>query len=129
MRNGIEYLDFINFVDLLTAALNLWLVYETLAETEAYGVTDRKMIRNWTALAVFSMWIKSFYWMNLFSSYSYYVRLIKATIYDIRFFLSILMVLLMAFGNALMILNEGRYQENKIVQEFFSNTFFDALMN
>ena len=129
MRNGIEYLDFINFVDLLTAALNLWLVYETLAETEAYGVTDRKMIRNWTALAVFSMWIKSFYWMNLFSSYSYYVRLIKATIYDIRFFLSILMVLLMAFGNALMILNEGRYQENKIVQEFFSNTFFDTLMN
>ena len=129
MRNGIEYLDFINFVDLLTAALNIWLVYETLAETEAYGVTDRKMIRNWTALAVFLMWIKSFYWMNLFSSYSYYVRLIKATIYDIRFFLSILMVLLMAFGNALMILNEGRYQENKIVQEFFSNTFFDALMN
>lgn len=111
MRDGWGYLttDFFNYVDLGTAALNLWLVFETLSETEEHGMGDREYIKNWTALAVVLMWIKSFYWIRLFTKYSQYVRLIKATLYDIRRFFTIFVLLLMAFGNALMILNEGRY--------------------
>ena len=37
MRNGYLYLttDFFNYVDLFTSGLNMWLVFETLTETEA----------------------------------------------------------------------------------------------
>ena len=104
--------DAFNYVDFLTSALNLYLVYETLTETETYDIPNRKTVTILTALAAILMWSKLFYWMTLFSSYSKYVRLIKATVQDIQRFFTIFIVLLMAFGNALMILNEGRYQDN-----------------
>ena len=133
MRDGIEYLtdaDSIwNFVDLLTAALNLWLVFQTFAETEASGVSDRRMIQNCTALAVILMWSKIFYWMNISTSYSFYIKLIKATIQDIGIFASILIVLFMMLANVLMILNDRRYEDVKFVQEIFSLPFLDAFMN
>ena len=121
--------DIFNYLDLVTAVLNLWLIFQTLVETEAQGVSERSMIKNWTALAVVLMWAKCFYWMNLFSEYSFYVRLVKSTLYDIRHFSSILIISFMMFANALMILNEGRYQDNKLVQEIFSFEPLDALMN
>ena len=72
--------DIFNYIDLLTAALNLWLVVQTLSERETYGHTDRSEIKNCTSFAVILMYMKLFYWMNLFPSYSYYVRLIMATL-------------------------------------------------
>ena len=67
--------------------------------------------------------------MNLSTKYSFYIKLIKATIYDVTIFTSILIVLFMMLANALMILNEGRYQDVKFVQQIFSLKPFDALMN
>ena len=75
------------------------------------------------------MWLKLFYWMNQFTSYAYYVRLLKATLSDIRIFFSIFIICLMMFGNALLILNEGRYADRKVIQKVFEVTFLDALMN
>ena len=35
MRDGTKYLsDIFNYVDMITAAINLWLIYETFTETE-----------------------------------------------------------------------------------------------
>jgi hypothetical protein len=131
MRDGTTYLteSIWNYVDLLTAVLNLWLVFQTFAETEASGVSDRRMIQNCTALAVILMWSKIFYWMNISTSYSFYIKLIKATIQDIGIFASILIVLFMMLANVLMILNDRRYEDVKFVQEIFSLPFLDALMN
>ena len=114
MRDGMtDYMttDPFNYVDMLTAFLNFFIVAMTLTESKSHVMTTKEEsnIRAITALTVFLMWIKSFYWLRFFTSYSKYVRLIKATLYDMRFFLTIFCFLLMAFGNALMILNEGRY--------------------
>ena len=57
------------------------------------------------------------------------MRLIKSTIYDVRHFFFILVILLLAFGNALMVLNEGRFEEQSLVQEIFGFAPLDVFMN
>ena len=44
-------------------------------------------------------------------------------------FLSILIILFLMLSNSLMILNENRFEDNKIVQEIFKIKILDALMN
>ena len=132
MRDGSKQYfgtDLFNYFDLLTSGLNFWLVYETLTETESRDASIRNRDKAWTAFTVVLMWIKSFYWLRFFTKYSNYVRLIKATLFDIRRFFTVFLFLLMAFGNALLILNEGRDDESRIYDEFFGLKFIDALMN
>lgn len=51
------------------------------------------------------MWIKTFYWMRLFSPTSFYIRLISETLVDIKYFLILLIFILMTFGNTLLVMN------------------------
>ena len=67
--------------------------------------------RSLAALLIFVMWVKTFYWMSLFGPTSFYVRLIQETIYDIRHFLVLFLFILMTFGNTLLIMNQGRNEE------------------
>ena len=63
------------------------------------------MRRGLSALLVFLMWIKTFYWMRLFTATSFYIRLIQETLSDIKFFLILFIFILMTFGNTLMVMN------------------------
>ena len=73
------------------------------------------------------IWCKSFYWLRLFSSTSFYVRLIGTTIWDMKFFLILFLLTMMTFGNALMILNHGR--EEPLYEKNFSVDFSSVLLN
>ena len=98
---------------MITTFLNAALVFETLAESESITFSDRKVIKNLTAFATILMWVNLFDWYNIFSAdFSLYWRVIKMTLVEISGIAVIFLLLLMAFGNALMILNEGRYNEN-----------------
>ena len=57
------------------------------------------------AYAVFFMWLKMFYWMRLFESTAYYVKLIVQTIADCMTFMLMILIILLAFGNFFMIIN------------------------
>ena len=132
-REGIiDYMssDFFNHLDWMTSVLNAVLVFETLAEEEGYATSDRKTLKNWTAFAIILMWINLFDWFNITSPFfSIYWRVIKTTLLEIAGILVIFVLLLLGFGNALMILNEGRYDENEFFQDFFSNLILNTLMN
>ena len=66
------------------------------------------------------MWTNLFEWYNLLSSYfSLYWRIIKTTLIEIVSVAVIFVLLLMAFGNALMILNADRYEGNQLYEKFF----------
>ena len=84
---------------------------------------------NVTALAMFFMWIKAFYWMRLFSMFSNYVRLIRATLWDIKFFMILYFFILLTFANALIILNTGRLESKKLYDDIFSFRVLDAFFN
>jgi len=86
------------------------------------------------AVSVFLMWIKSFYWMRLFTDTSFYVRLIRETLYDIRYFLILFIFILMTFGNTLMVIAEGRDKgaagaEGGLYKDIFSIRFLNVVFN
>ena len=67
-----------------------------------YDLTTR---RGFAAVLVLLMWIKTFYWMRLFSPTSFYIRLISETLVDIKYFLILLIFILMTIGNTLLVMN------------------------
>ena len=125
LRDGWPYLlDVFNYIDLLSFSLNIYLIYATTNRKEN---DTRVVVRSLCSLAVVLMWFKAFYWMRLFTATSFYVRLIRETIYDIRWFLILFIVILMTFGNTLLILGEGR--ADPIYTKFFNVDFINVIMN
>jgi hypothetical protein len=78
MGSGMEYFsDYWNCIDATSLSFNsifLGMVTMNMAgENEHFDV---QMVRLFGSFASFFMWIKVFYWMRLFSSLAYYVKLI-----------------------------------------------------
>jgi len=63
-------------------------------------------------VAVFILWYKLIYWFRLFESTSFYIKLIVETIKSIEYFIIIFVVFLLAFSNAIFILNTNRTDGN-----------------
>lgn len=65
-------------------------------------------IRSIASIAVILMYFKLFYWMRLFGSTSYFIRMIIDTFVDIQWFVLLFFMILFTFGNAIYILNYNR---------------------
>ena len=96
-------------------------------EDREYEDDHIKTTRSLAALLVILVWFKAFYWMRLFSSTGFYVRLIRETLWDIRYFLILFAFILLTFANALLILGTGR--EDELLQNFFNVSLLNAVMN
>ena len=57
---------------------------------------------------MFLTWLKAFYLMRLFESTSFFVRLVFETFKDIFYGLLVFLVILMMFGNVLIVLSQDR---------------------
>ena len=64
------------------------------------------------------MWYKSFYWLRLFDNTSFYVRLIADTLFEVRYFMILFVMILMTFGNAIFILSRSR--EEPLYKDYVS---------
>ena len=51
------------------------------------------------------MWIKVFYWMRLFDFTAHYVKLILRIIGDVKVFVTMLLIILLAYSNFFYIIN------------------------
>ena len=107
LRDGLSYLkDIFNWIDIISFMLNIYLI---IATVYIESLTENRIVnRAISALGVVLMWFKAFYWLRIFTGTSFYVRLIRDTLYDIRYFLILFILILATFGNALLILNENR---------------------
>ena len=124
-RDGWTYLkDIFNWVDMFSILINVFVLIET---SNKFDKDHVKIVRPIAALGVILMWIKAFYWLRIFTGTSFYVRLIRDTLYDIRHFLILFILILFTFGNALLILNQGR--DDDLFFNFFKFTIFNAVMN
>ena len=114
LRDGFKYfLDIFNVIDFLTFGLNIFLTHATSAYPIDEKKESRSTIRSLASLAVFLYWLKTFYWMRLFERLSFYVRLIRETLYDITAFLVLFVFILMTFGNTLIIIDGHRDGDKK----------------
>lgn len=64
------------------------------------------------------MWIKVFYWMRLFDFTAHYVKLILRIISDVKVFLTMLTIIVLAYSNFFYIINfnSSANEENKEFQ-------------
>lgn len=59
----------------------------------------------WCIFTVCVLWVKVLYWINFWSEFSFYIVLIRETVYYIRYFLVLQVVFLAAFSNVLYLFN------------------------
>lgn len=64
-----------------------------------------EFIRTIGACSSFLMWIKVFYWMRLFSSLAYYVKLIQDTIAESGAFMLMVAIIICSFANLFFVIN------------------------
>ena len=78
--------------------------YCVIKEEEVFAITT---IYSFGSFAVFFMWLKVFYWMRLFSSLAYYVKLIQATLSDSMPFMVMVALIVFAFGNYFVVIDHN----------------------
>jgi hypothetical protein len=108
-QNGLDYFtDFWNCIDMMSLYCNLlFLTMFTICIVKQEEYFSSDMMHIIGAYACFFMWIKIFYWMRLFSSLAYYVKLIYQTISDIRAFMLMVTIILTSFGAFLYVCNRN----------------------
>lgn len=72
------------------------------------------------------MWFKFLYFFRIFKSFGYLTRLIILVIYDMRHFLVVLFITIVAFSDAFLTLSNGNRVEKG--QEQFVDGFFDSII-
>lgn len=77
------------------------------------------------------MWFKAFYWLRMFGPTSFFVRMIQETLYDIRYFLILFILILLTFGNAILILSQGREENDQepLFKDYFANSYLNVVLN
>ena len=129
VRDGCEYLkDVFNYVDLAMPFLQLYLTrFGAGANAPEEGEDVTKSRRALAALTVTFIWVKAFYWLKLFNSTSFYIRLIMETLIDIGYFIILFIFILMTFGNAILIMDTGR--EERYTKDYFGNDYLNIIFD
>jgi hypothetical protein len=105
--HGLDYLmEFWNMLDLFTVFMNTTVVIMNFADA-SFENTNRV-----AAISVLVLYFKLFYFLRIFFATAYLVRMIIEIIKDMQFFVGVLMIATIAFGNAFYILGRNSEGEN-----------------
>jgi hypothetical protein len=97
---------------------------------------DMDYITQAASIATFFLWVIILYWIRLSSDLSFYVDIVKSSLYDIRYFLFMLLLMILTFSNALIILdysNKDEYKESmnsydSFISDVSGNTFLSSII-
>ena len=116
---GVGYFwSFWNLLDLTSIALNV-----SVVAMEFFN-TDYKHINRVSCISVLILYFKLFYFMRIFNSTAYLVRMIIEIVKDMKYFVWVLIIATMAFANAYYILgrnsspHDGNLAGNLITDAF-----------
>jgi len=71
-----------------------------------------------------------FYWLALFESTSYFVKMVTSSVYDIRWFGLMMMLCLLSFANAIVILTKPASDEGEpVIDQKFDMVYLDSLLS
>ena len=115
LRTGLKYLTYSTFnaFDVISIVLNVAIIakrnwYHDMMSNDTLGRV--------ASVAVWLMWVKILYWMRLFDSTSFFVRLLSDTVIDSLPFTLMLSFIISAFANALYLLNQNQKREISIYE-------------
>lgn len=75
------------------------------------------------------MYLKFFYWMRLFKSFSAFIRMITEIIKDIQVFIVMFVISLAAFANVIFILNLNRAAGDSLYEPLIGVAPIDAMIH
>lgn len=82
------------------------------------------------SIAVIFLYLKVFYWMRLFESLAYYVRMVTETISDISFFIILFLLCVLTFAHAVFVLNRNaKGDDDKLYEASFGYAPADVMVN
>ena len=131
-QNGLEYfVDPWNCIDMVSLYQNVIVLIMfscCLWREEEYF--DIKLMHTFGSFACFFMWIKIFYWMRLFQSLAYYVKLIQQTLADIAGFMLMVLIILTSFGSFLYVANRNLVgTKSAYLSRYFGYEPIDAVLS
>ena len=92
-----------NYLEITCLLLNLLLLFNQFAQ-----VIESKIYVPLIFFVVFVMWSNFIWWLRIFEDTTFYFDLISSTIYDMRYFFTIFVLIICACGNLLYVLNANR---------------------
>lgn len=102
MLTGLEYLSSIwNYVDLIPPILITAIVIQDALRLKY------DFLHVLHAVACILMWFKFLYFLRIFKSTGYLIRMIIEVIFDMKVFFIVLVIVLCAFGDAFLSLSNG----------------------
>jgi hypothetical protein len=121
---GIDYLKSLwNYIDIIPPTLIYMIIAINLSGYLGFTVTN-SFLRSVHAIASFFMWFKLLYFMRIFRNTSYLIRMIITVIYDMRSFLLLLFITIIAFGDSWLSISLGNVEEEQFVHNFGEAIFF-----
>lgn len=103
-----------NYMDLpliLTTALIL------IASVPQETMIEIDNLRPFAAIVSCLLLLKLYNWMRLFDSTAFYIKLVRATLWEIRFFVILILTAVVAFGVPLIVLNLELSTDSQILRE------------
>ena len=129
-RDGSRYFfEMFNYID-WTGNLLLLIAMQRAINGNGVGAnysTQDEFQNAICVLSVVSIWFKSLQWLRLFENTSFFIGLIVATLDSIKWFLLIMVLLLLTFGNATTIQSIGRY--DPLYSDYFESQFLNTFIN
>lgn len=131
--------DIWNWIDTVSIVFNgiFLTICTTCIYTESTEIFGLEILRSYGAFACFFMWIKVFYWMRLFSSLAYFVKLIMQTFADSIPFMVMVVIIVVAFANYFYVIqnnlqscdHEGNCSDASYWGGYYSNPIGDTLVS
>jgi len=113
----------------MSHTINVWvfiqIIVNVCADDIVFSVCS---LRAYFGFACFIMWIKVFYWMRLWESTAYYVKLITQTLSDVKLFLLLCLVIVFAFANLFFMLNIGTDSNNRVLIKYTGYAPIDSVI-
>ena len=76
------------------------------------------------------LWVKMFYWMRLYKEFASFIRVVEAIMQEISVFSAMLLMVLFAFMNIIMVLQQNRtHGEEPIFPSFTKLMPLDAIIH
>lgn len=120
IQQGYHYfLSYWNYSNLFPPIIIfVFLVYDFNDST-----AERIWLKTLLALASFMLWLKFLYFLRLFKLTSYLIRVVTEIIYDIRIFLLIWVLEVLAFSDAFLTLSFGYSDESPFAGNTYTSSF------
>lgn len=129
-RQKIHYFESIwNFLDIILPILIVVVVSHHMREHFDSEYIKPNFLYTVHSISSLFIWIKFLYFLRIFSSTGYLVRMLNTVIWDMKVFLLILLIIYLGFGEAFLRLSEGSTSDAAFINDYGHSMLYSFRMS